>query len=71
MSVSKILGIMLLVAGILIFAFGIHASYSLTEKVVEGVSGRYTEHTMAYIIGGIVLMVGGGLLTLFGAQKDS
>jgi drug/metabolite transporter (DMT)-like permease len=70
MSLSRILGVVLLVTGVLILAFGVNASYSLTEKVVEGVSGRYTEHTTTYIIGGIALMIGGGLLALFGTQKE-
>lgn len=59
MNVSQIFGLVILVVGIILLAFGINASQSVTEKVVEGVSGKYTEHTMWYIIGGIAMIVAG------------
>lgn len=62
MNSIRVVGLMMLFAGIILFIFGISASQTVTEKVVESVSGRYTEHTMWYIIGGIVLMIGGSTL---------
>ncbi|MBX9923826.1 MAG: DUF3185 family protein [Rhabdochlamydiaceae bacterium] len=62
MNSIRVVGLMMLFAGIILFIFGISASQTVTEKVVESVSGRYTEHTMWYIIGGIVLMIGGSAL---------
>jgi len=70
---SRILGIILLVVGALILGFGINATQSITEQVVEGVSGKYTDNTMWYIIGGIAAMIGGGVLALSGkgcCRKD-
>lgn len=58
----RILGLMLLVVGLVVLAFGINSSQALTEQVVEGVSGRYTDNTMLYILGGIAMMVGGGAI---------
>lgn len=71
MSISRLLGFVLLAIGVVALLFGINSSQALGEKIVEGVSGRYTEHTMTYIIGGIAMIVGGGLLTLFGSKKNS
>lgn len=56
----RLFGIVLLVLGIVILGFGINSAVTVTEQVVEGVSGRYTSNTMLYIIGGIALIVGGG-----------
>lgn len=67
---NKILGIVILVIGIVVLGFGINSSQAVTEKVVENVTGRYTENTMWYILGGIALMVGGGALILIGRSKD-
>lgn len=60
----RTLGIVLLIVGVLILGFGINSALTVTEQVVEGVSGRYTSNTMLYIIGGVALIVGGGILTL-------
>lgn len=62
MSFSRILGIVLLAVGLLLLAFGINSSQAITEKVVEGVSGRFTDQTMWYILGGIAMILGGGAL---------
>lgn len=64
MSISRIIGVILLVVGIVVLGFGINSSQAVPEKVMEGVTGRYTEHTMWYIIGGIALIVGGAALVL-------
>lgn len=65
MNATQIVGIVLLAIGIVLLGFGINSSQALTEKVMEGVTGRYTENTMWYIIGGIALIVGGGALAFF------
>ncbi len=62
----NILGIILLVVGIVVLGFGINASRSVGEKVVETVSGKFTQNTMWYIIGGIALIVAGLGLALMG-----
>ena len=63
MSNNRLFGLVILVVGIVLLGFGLNATMSVTEKVVEGVSGQYTQHTMWYIIGGIAMIVGGGYLT--------
>jgi hypothetical protein len=67
----RILGIMLLVAGLALLAFGLNATDSVTDTVKEGVTGRYTDKTMWYLIGGGALAVGGAVLAMRGGGKSS
>ncbi len=67
----RILGIMLLVAGLALLAFGLNATDSVTDSVKEGFTGRYTDKTMWYLIGGGALAVGGAVLAMRGGGKSS
>jgi len=69
MNTQRILGLVLLVVGVIILLFGLNASESLTDTVNEGVTGRYTDKTMWYIVGGAALSVAGGALALFGGGR--
>lgn len=60
----KLLGIILLVVGVILMIFGFNASQSLGDQVTETVTGRFTDETMWYIIGGAVAIVVGGFMTL-------
>lgn len=66
MDSTRILGIVALVIGVILLGFGLTATQSVTEKVVEGVAGRYTENTMWYIIIGVAMIVGGGAFAIRG-----
>ncbi len=66
---GKIFGLTLIAVGLVCLGFGINAATSPTEEVVEAVSGRYTENTMIYIIGGIAMVVGGAGLLLMRSKK--
>lgn len=68
MNGGKILGIVLLVAGAILLYFGITATDSVGEQLVEGVTGRYTDNTMWYLIGGGVAAAAGLGLLLFGRK---
>ena len=63
---SRLLGIILLVVGILLVAFGINASDSVSDSVSEGFTGRFTDKTMWYLIGGAALAIGGASLVFVG-----
>lgn len=69
MASGRILGFILLAVGVALLVFGLNQTDSPVEKVTEGVSGRYTDTTMWYIIGGIAAAVGGGALLLFGGGR--
>lgn len=59
---QRALGIVLLVVGIAILAFGLNATESVQDSVSEGVTGRFTDKTMWYLIGGGALAVLGLVL---------
>jgi uncharacterized membrane protein len=69
MNSTRILGIVLLVAGLVALYFGWQASESIVDQAHETLTGRFTGETMWYFIGGGVAAVAGLLLTLFGSRK--
>lgn len=71
MSQQRIVGIVLLVLGVVILLFGLNASDSLGDQVSEAVTGRFTDKTMWYIIGGIGLAVVGVLMSLMGVKSKN
>jgi hypothetical protein len=69
MSSQRILGFVLLAVGVIVLLFGLNASDSVTDTVKEGLTGRFTDKTMWYIVGGAAMAVLGGALTLFGGGR--
>jgi uncharacterized membrane protein len=59
---QRIAGIVLLVLGVVLLVIGLNASDSVADQVSETVTGKFTEGTMWYIIGGIALALLGLLL---------
>lgn len=66
---TRILGIALLVAGLILLVMGYNASESLGEELHQEFTGRFTDDTSLYLIGGGVLAVVGLVLTLFGVKR--
>ncbi|WP_166253055.1 DUF3185 family protein [Marinobacter salicampi] len=64
MAVQKLLGVVLLVVGIALIFFGWQSTESVTEQVSETLTGRFTDETMWYLIGGVASAVA-GLVMLF------
>ncbi|MFC3193082.1 DUF3185 family protein [Marinicella sediminis] len=64
MKTNQLIGIILLVTGAILIFFGLNATESPTEEIAEAVTGRYTDKTMYYLIGGAVSAVLGLVLTL-------
>lgn len=71
MSSQRTLGLVLLVVGVVLLLFGLNATESVTDTVKEGLTGRFTDKTMWYLIGGAALGVAGLALTLFGRGRAS
>src|SRR6056297_2068995 len=66
---TRILGVALIVAGVIMLFMGWNATESLTEQASEAISGRYTDETRRYLIGGAVAGVVGLLLVILGAKR--
>jgi uncharacterized membrane protein len=67
MSPQRILGVVLLVVGVAVMVIGLNASHSVGDQVSNTFTGKFTDSTMWYIIGGIAAGLLGLLLTLFGS----
>ncbi len=68
MSNSKILALVLIVVGGVLLYFGYTASESPLESVTETVTGRYTDQTTMYLVGGAACAAVGVGLLLFGRK---
>jgi hypothetical protein len=65
----RIIGLVVLAIGVTLVIFGYNASQSVGERVVEGITGHFTNQTMWYLIGGIAAIVGGAALSLWGGRR--
>lgn len=65
----RIAGIVLLAVGLMLLFFGINSSQVIGERVVEGMTGRYTTNTMWYLIGGIGMLAAGGALVYYSGKR--
>jgi uncharacterized membrane protein len=66
MSPPRIAGIVLLVVGVVVLIMGMNASHSVADQVSNTFTGKFTDATTWYIIGGIAAALFGLLLTIFG-----
>jgi hypothetical protein len=71
MSPQRILGIVLLVVGVILLIIGMNASHSVADRVSNTFTGRFTEATTWYIVGGIGSALLGLLIVLFGGRGKS
>ena len=63
MNPQRIFGLLLLVVGLVLLFFGRNATDSVADTLSEGFTGKYTDKTMWYIVGGAAMgLVGLGLL---------
>lgn len=65
MQLSRIIGIVLLVVGVALVYFGLHATDTIGEDLHREVTGRFTDRTTWYLIGGGALGLLGLLLAIF------
>lgn len=69
MKITRIVGLVLLAVGVMLLIFGYTASQSVSEQVVSGVTGHFTNQTMWYVIGGGAALVGGAALSIWGSDR--
>jgi LPXTG-motif cell wall-anchored protein len=65
MSSATIFGIVLLVVGAILLFFGYQASQAVGDQVVETLTGRFSDKTMWYLLGGVAAVVSGLFVTIF------
>ena len=65
MSTTKIFGIVLLVVGVVLLFFGYQSSQAIGDQITEAFTGRFTDATMWYLLGGAAAVVAGVFLTFF------
>ncbi|MEP1217391.1 MAG: DUF3185 family protein [Marinobacter sp.] len=62
MGSTKLIGLVLLVVGIALLYFGYQSTQSVGDQITEAFTGRFTDETMWYLIGGAAAIVAGGFL---------
>ena len=68
MGTQRILGVVLLVVGVVLLIIGMNASHSVSDQVSHTFTGRFTQATTWYIVGGIASALLGVLLVLVGVR---
>jgi hypothetical protein len=67
MGSSRILGVVLLIAGVALLIIGVNASHSLADTVSNTFTGKFTEKTTWYMVGGgVAALLGLGMITMGG-----
>jgi drug/metabolite transporter (DMT)-like permease len=69
MKASQMVGIVALVLGVVLLGVAYQSSNAPLDQISSIVTGRYTDRTMWYLIGGIGLALAGGFLTIFGRRS--
>jgi hypothetical protein len=59
MNTTKLMGIGLLALGAILLYFGINATNSPMEELGEAFTGKYSDETMMYLVGGGVAALAG------------
>lgn len=66
MSSQRIIGIVLLVVGVAALIIGMNASHSAVDQVNQTFTGRWTDKTTWYVLGGLAVGLVGLLMAVFG-----
>lgn len=69
MSQSRIIGLVVLVLGVVLLVIAWRASNAPVDQISEALTGRYTDNTMLYLLGGIAGVVIGAALLLRDAMR--
>ena len=68
MNSRRMMGIVLLVVGVILVIIGMNSSHSVADQVSNTFTGRFTQATTWYIVGGVGSAVLGLLLVLGGGR---
>jgi hypothetical protein len=61
-------GIAALAVGVALLGLAYHASGAPLDQISNAVTGHYTNQTVWYLVSGIGVALGGGLLAMFGKR---
>lgn len=59
MKSEKLVGLILLVVGLILLYFGWQSSQSMGDQISETVTGRFTDETTWFLVGGAAATVAG------------
>lgn len=65
---TQLIGIVALAVGAVLLYFGYNASQAPVDQLSNTLTGRYTDNTMWYVIGGVAMVATGIAVTLFGRR---
>jgi uncharacterized membrane protein YdcZ (DUF606 family) len=71
MNPQRILGVVLVVVGVILLSVGINASHSLADQVSNTFTGRFTQATTWYVVGGIASALLGVLMVLVDLRRKT
>lgn len=66
MTRTRMLGFVLLAIGAVLLIFAWQGSEAPVDQISEALTGRYTDRTMWFLVGGVAAAAGGGFLLIFG-----
>lgn len=69
MNSARMLGVALLAIGVILAIIGLQATDSLGERLSNTFTGRWTDKTNFYIVGGIAAAIVGALLAFAGGRN--
>ena len=65
MGNQKLVGVVLLVVVVALLYFGYQSSQSVGGQISESLTGRFTDETMWYLIGGAAAAAAGAFMAFF------
>ena len=71
MGISRLIGLVVLVAGVALFVFGLISADQWNEQLREAFTGNFSESTTWSLLGGAGLAIVGFVMTLFGAKAKA
>lgn len=69
MNPLRLVGLVSLAVGVLLLFFAWRTSNAPVNQMAEALTGRYTDNTMLYLIGGLIGVVAGLALLYRGVSK--
>jgi hypothetical protein len=71
MNSQRIIAIVLLIVGLVLFMVGMNASHSVADQVSSTFTGRFTSATAWYMIGGGAAALLGLLMLIMGSRGNN